>query len=289
LKNYALHWFRRDLRIVGNPALLHAWKRFEGRVLGIFCFDSKFLSRSDFSHNRFHLFLKTLESLQKELQSKGGDLLFLDTGPKAAFEKLFHDLKAKNLELPRLITFNRDYEPFAVERDSDMSAFFHKNGIEVQTERDHLLIEPNEIFKPADPSAPYQVFSPYQKRWLEVFHTESVQNRIAFAKRSLSQWKKNSQEKLFNLTWNEPNHLLLEYIKKNETKVTVPIPKVGTEAALDRLELFRKQIEAYSEQRDIPGIDGTSHFSLYFKNGTITGSQVITLLDLKPFSISRRR
>ena len=67
-KNWGLHWFRRDLRITGNEALRLNWKKSEGRTLGFFCFDSEFLSRPDFSHNRFAFFIKSLIALKKEMQ-----------------------------------------------------------------------------------------------------------------------------------------------------------------------------------------------------------------------------
>jgi deoxyribodipyrimidine photo-lyase len=53
---YGFHWFRRDLRIAGNPALGWSVKEHGGRVLGLFCFDAKFLARRDFSIDRFAFF-----------------------------------------------------------------------------------------------------------------------------------------------------------------------------------------------------------------------------------------
>ena len=90
---YAIHWFRRDLRVAGNEILDWSRKKFKGRVIGLFCFDKSFLSRKDFSHNRFQFFLQTLKSLKADLRKMGGDLLLLDTGPKEAFEEVFKELK----------------------------------------------------------------------------------------------------------------------------------------------------------------------------------------------------
>ena len=63
--SYGIHWFRRDLRVAGNPALQENWRKNQGRVLGIFCFDKKFLARDDFSVNRFQFFIETLKELKK--------------------------------------------------------------------------------------------------------------------------------------------------------------------------------------------------------------------------------
>ena len=43
-KSFGIHWFRRDLRIAGNPALQWSRIKFNGRVVGLFCFDSKFIT-----------------------------------------------------------------------------------------------------------------------------------------------------------------------------------------------------------------------------------------------------
>jgi deoxyribodipyrimidine photo-lyase len=75
---FGIHWFRRDLRVAGNSALRANCERHQGRVLGLFCFDSVFLSRPDFSHNRFAFFLATLDKLREELRALGGDLLVVD-------------------------------------------------------------------------------------------------------------------------------------------------------------------------------------------------------------------
>ena len=106
--NYGIHWFRRDLRVAGNLALKYNWSKSKGRVVGLFCFDSKFLSRKDMSYNRFQFFLNTLTELKKELNNIGSDLLVLDVGPEEAFSNLLADLSKNNLPKPSLITWGRD-------------------------------------------------------------------------------------------------------------------------------------------------------------------------------------
>jgi deoxyribodipyrimidine photo-lyase len=109
---YGIHWFRRDLRIAGNDALKVNFKKNKGKVVGIFCFDKSFLSRPDFSHNRFQFFIESLFELRNELRTIGSDLLVLDMEPLIAWKWLIDKLKKKNNSLPGLITWNRDYEPF---------------------------------------------------------------------------------------------------------------------------------------------------------------------------------
>ncbi len=70
---WGAHWFRRDLRIPGNEALKTNCKRNQGLTLGLFFFDSKFLLRPDFSHNRFSFFINTLRALKEDLAQQVRD------------------------------------------------------------------------------------------------------------------------------------------------------------------------------------------------------------------------
>ena len=99
ITDYGIHWFRRDLRVEGNPALTANLATHQGRVLGLFCFDHVFLARKDFSTNRFQFFLETLKVVKKQLLESGGDLLVLDVGPKTAYDQLFNELKSHGLPL----------------------------------------------------------------------------------------------------------------------------------------------------------------------------------------------
>jgi deoxyribodipyrimidine photo-lyase len=286
---YGIHWFRRDLRIAGNPALADNWKKNHGRVVGFFCFDPTFLSRPDFSTNRFRFFLETLRALKEELQEVGSDLLVLDGGPDEAFRALFHAL-ADGPEGPcRLVTFNRDYEPFARARDERITRLLQSElNCGVWTEPDHLLIEPSEIEK-AD--KPYQVYTPYQRKWLGYFRSEKIQNRLRHQKAGLEYLKKRAagkKEKIFSLEWKAlgkkglplPDRLA-PYLEKVVS--SVPLPKAGSLAAFHALEVFAGKVNAYADERDLPAVAGTSQLSIYFKNGSLTVSQAIAHLELEEF------
>jgi deoxyribodipyrimidine photo-lyase len=287
---YGLHWFRRDLRIAGNPALQAGWLRHHGRVLGLFAFDKAFLARPDFSHNRFGFFLQTLRALRAELRAAGGDLLVFDVGPKDAFQRLFAALHEHNLPLPATVSFNRDYEPFARHRDADIAAWLPQQfGVAVHTERDHLLIEPDELTRDGEPGAFYQVYSPFAKRWFERLRTDAIRERIAAQKSGLAYLDQRRPAKsLFAVTWSDlfggnlplADHLET-YIADNAPRVTVPLPEAGSRAALQRLRAFRDAgLGRYADRRDFPGLDGTSQLSIYLKNGSITPAMILAELCL---------
>jgi deoxyribodipyrimidine photo-lyase len=288
---WGLHWFRRDLRVPGNASLRHNWKQNQGRVLGLFCFDSAFLSRSDFSHNRFAFFIKTMRALRAELQAQGSDLLVVDGLPQQVFPKLFAHFKTQPEGLPSLVTFGRDYEPFARARDLAVTQTIEAMQVKVHTERDHILIEPWEIKKGAEPNSFYQVYSPFARRWFEHLETPEVQARLAAQAKAESYYERLQAvalEKVFTLTWNEfakapqfPFQDALDrFESENQKSVNITIPEAGFAAAFSRLREFKASLSEYGDKRDIPSLDGTSKLSLYLKNGSLVSSQILQFLSL---------
>lgn len=286
-KEYGIHWFRRDLRIAGNENLKYNWKINQGCVLGIFCFDSKFLSRKDFSQNRFAFFLKTLKELKNELQLQGGDLLVINEMPQTAFPRLFDYLNGNQISLPKVITFGKDYEPYARQRDDEVSKLINSYGIKVHSERDHLVIEPHEILK--DNGEYYKVYTPFSRKWIELYSTQRVQERIQ-SQKNINQYyerlKHNKFEKIFNLKWSDLKKLpfedrLEEFTKENSKSVTISIPDAGFKVAYERLQKFSALIENYDRDRDFPELDATSMMSIYQKNGSFISSQILHQLNLK--------
>lgn len=222
------------------------------------------------------------------MRARGGDLLFLDVGPEEGFRSLFKSLKASKLGLPKMISWNRDYEPFARERDLRMSELFEGEfRLLTHTERDHLLIEPTELTKNEEGGF-YQVYTPFKKKWLGLFGTPEMNSRL----RETAKWLKEGAPE-FTLTWGElgleKKGVLESYIeataKKAPSGVVKSGLKVGHTAAKEALKVFRDEwIAGYSEQRDIPSLSGTSKMSIYLKNGSITVPQIICLLKLTPDS-----
>ena len=281
---YGIHWFRRDLRIYSNPALQSLLKKTEGRTVGVFFFDSKFLARPDFSSDRFAFFLETLRSLKAEMKELGGDLMVLDHNPKEGWRRVFETLKESP---PKWISFNRDYEPFARERDAAISNLLEDLGAEVVTERDHLILEPWELKKDEKLGGYYQIYTPFFKKWSSIIG-ENETNRIPEAK-TKSEIQKDIKKTAFKLNWKDLHisksnsffdDALESFIQANQKNVKIPIPQAGFWCALERLERFKDKIDNYQDARDIPSISGTSGMSIYFKNGSITPALALGTLGL---------
>jgi deoxyribodipyrimidine photo-lyase len=275
-QKFGIHWFRRDLTLVNNPALWRNWQQNQGRVLGLFCIDRKFLARPDFSPNRFAFFLQTLHQLKAEMQELGGELLIIDSGPQDFFQQLEKNLTPSAYAALDLISWNRDYEPFARKRDQEVISLLEKKSLPFFHARHHLIIEPEELAKDKG----YKVYTPFMKKWYQIFVSDTVQARLLqkFPKlASFSQkWKavaspaflKSSALAAPEQFWHE---LSDPYLKTPLIK----LPAAGTTAALTRLGAFcRKGLDDYETQRDLPAEQGTSQLSIYLKNGSLTTSLV---------------
>lgn len=281
---YGIHWFRRDLRINGNLALKKNWIANKGRVVGLFSFDQTFLDRADFSHNRFQFFLKTLKSLKDDLRAQGGDLLVLNQSPDQAFSQILKLLPEK----PSMISWNRDYEPFARKRDALIYKILSELQIPVETERDHLLIEPNELGKDEEAKEGYQVYSPFARKWRKIFESPQVQDRLKEIESS-----QKSKALNFKLAWIDliskkslPKDHLDDFLKSNLKHVSIPIPSAGEKEAQKHLKSFVKKIEHYRDARDFPSLEGTSRLSMFLKNGSLTVPQIISSLKLETYGKS---
>ena len=284
---WGIHWFRRDLRITGNKALREIWQKTDGRTIGVFCFDSSFLSRPDFSHNRFAFFLKTLQALKTEFTEMGGDLIVVNQLPFDFFSDLLKVVKIP----PQFVSWNRDYEPFARQRDARIVELLASRGVEAITARDHLVFEPHEIKKDDKLGGFYQIYTPFSRKWFDQLKTPSGLSRISSETRLEKPSKKQSV--VFRGSWKEyvPAKMRLkdrldDFERENKKRVTISIPDAGFQIAYEQLMDFSKRISEYKENRDFPGIDGTSRLSMFLKNGSITSSQIIKTFKLEKLNLN---
>jgi deoxyribodipyrimidine photo-lyase len=292
VEKFGIHWFRRDLRVEENPALQWNLERNRGNTLGIFFIDPKFLLGSDFSTHRFVFFLQTLKALKTELQEIGSDLLVFDLPPSDGFDLVLSKIKFSQLSC---VTFNRDYEPYARDRDLQIEVKLEDLGIQVHLERDHLILEPRELQKDGKTPGIYHVFTPFLRKWFYLISQEDFQGRLTHSSEVIQQhqrWiKSKAKAPRSRLTWkqalskNQVEDCLDSYLHKFLPSVTIPLPKAGSEVAYGVAQQFLPKLKNYLIDRDYPFKAGTSRLSIYFKNGSIVPSRVASLFDLKDANI----
>ena len=286
---WGIHWFRRDLRVPDNAALAANHERTGGHTLGLFCFDSKFLSRDDFSPNRFAFFLKTIRALREDWRRQGGDLLVVDCLPREAFTRIFAWARTRDLGPPAVVTFNRDYEPFARRRDAEMTELFQAEGVDVRTFRDHLLFEPDEIKRGPGPTEFYQIYSAYARKWFAAAEGPEGQARLAgFRAVDAKIRDEAAAARPYRRKWSDLTALgefpfadaLGDFDRKNQPGVTAPIPEAGFDEGLRYLHDFAERLPSYADQRDFPAHLATSQLSFFLKNGSLTLGHAFNFLKL---------
>ncbi|KAA2241828.1 deoxyribodipyrimidine photo-lyase [Chitinophaga agrisoli] len=234
-----IFWFRRDLRLDDNAGLYHALQQ-ENQVLPIFIFDTNILDQLDEKADRRVTFIfEALEQIQATLEKKGSTLrVYYDT-PVNAFKKLLD-----TYTIDKVFT-NHDYEPYARERDQAVKELLQQHSISFHTYKDQVIFDKAEVMK--DDGTPYTVFTPYSRKWqatLNDFYLKSY-----------------------------PTH---KYIRNFLKEAPHRIPSLATMGFKEANGHFppgavkEELIRQYEQQRDIPGITGTSHMGVHLRFGTVS-------------------
>lgn len=240
-KKISIFWFRRDLRLDDNVGFLEALKG-DYPVLPIFIFDEEILSKLPEDDARVTFIHDTLQTMRNELQKEHNSSLAMYYGkPMDILKNL-----SEEYEVMSLYT-NRDYEPYAKERDEKVSEFLNENNIEFKTFKDQVIFEKSEIVK--GDGDPYVVYTPYKNKWQEQFDVDQ-DLKIHYTSQYLSNLISNSR--LPNLSLNDIG------FKKSD----IEIPDYDVTPTL---------IDNYEDTRNFPAKEnGTSHLGPHLRFGTVS-------------------
>ncbi|MEP7164254.1 MAG: deoxyribodipyrimidine photo-lyase [Ferruginibacter sp.] len=239
----SIFWFRRDLRLNDNAGLYHALK--SGRpVLPIFIFDTNILDKLENKTDKRVAFIhSTLVEMQQQLIKLGSSLQIYHGSPETIFKTI-----TGKYNISAVYT-NNDYEPYAKNRDENISAILKEKNIRFHSFKDQVIFEKAEVVK-AD-AKPYTVFTAYSRKWrslLSDFYLEQYP-----CKKYASNFFKQPMVQV-------PSLKQLGFI---ETRNLFPIKKIEEEL-----------IKHYSQQRNFPGIKGTSRLGIHLRFGTISIRQL---------------
>lgn len=248
----AIHWFRRDLRLSDNTALIAACRDFDA-VLPVFVFDPRLLHRDDVGGPRIAFLLESLDALERSLAERGVPLIVRTGDPAEVLTTLAQKTRAE------AVFVNRDYSPYARRRDRAVESRLRAGGVRWFEHADLLLTEPWECLK--SDGTPYTVFTPFSRRWREVAKCEP-ERRPRLPKAEIPRAHRVSAGE-------RPSLADLGF------RLEASIPKGGESSAQRRLRRFRAlRLARYATDRDLPAINGTSGLSADLKFGTISPRQV---------------
>lgn len=236
----SLFIFRRDLRLIDNTALIEASKNSKKVVLA-FIFNPRQLEKENkyFSRKAFTFLIESLEELQRMVKNYGGYLNVLYGNPSEVLARIFSE---KSIDA---VYINKDYTPFSIDRDKELSKICARQKIQFNTFDDALLHPPGSVRK--SNNQPYTTFNSFARK----------ARNMKFCETSTYVVKNISPEVLSS---SDPS-ILNKFPKE---KLFYP---AGRNAGLRALLDLPKN---YSSQRDIPAKNSTAHLSSHHKFGTVS-------------------
>ena len=164
-------WFRRDLRLNDNTGLLAALEENKD-VLPIFIFDEHIINELASDDPRISFIYKSLKGLDEELKKHGSGILVLKGDPLKVWKQLLDTYKISK------VFSNKDYEPYARERDHKVKELLQKSSVGFYQFKDQVIFEEGEVVK--DNKEPYLVFTPYKNKWLRQFKPKFESKTLNF-------------------------------------------------------------------------------------------------------------
>lgn len=231
-----IFWFRRDLRLEDNVGLFHALKSKQPVIL-LFIFDDAILNSLPKNDARVGFIHESLSKINTELKEIGSSLLVKKGITLEVWQSLLQEFDVKE------VFFNKDYEPYAIKRDSAICEILEANNAIFYSFKDQVIFEEKEITK-AD-GLPYTVYTPFKNKWLEKY------------KAMVQVQEYDSSDHFSNFYPSEFAFPTLEQIGFEESPIKVKPQNL-------------KFISNYQEIRDFPALDKTSYLSPHLRFGTVS-------------------
>ncbi|MGB0933949.1 MAG: cryptochrome/photolyase family protein [Lishizhenia sp.] len=245
--NVSIFWHRRDLRINDNAGLYKALRE-NHKVQPIFIFDKNILDKLPENDQRVLFIYTEIKRLREAYTEFGVDLKVYYGSPEEVFSALIDNPK----HTVKSVFTNRDYEPYAKQRDLKIFELLKSKNIEFLGAKDHVIFEKDEVLK--DDGTPYRVFTPYSRKW------KAKLNAYYIKKYPIEKYLSN-----FNTS--------------TEFSPLIQLSEMGFKSenvhAFPEKEIPISIVKKYNETRDFPAKKGTSRLSLHLRFGTISVRELV--------------
>ena len=237
-----IFWFRRDLRLDDNHALFKALKSGYD-VLPIFIFDSNITNKLNQNDHRLNYINNVLDGLNKRLSENKKKIYIYKGDPIEIISKLIIKLKIKEIYL------NKDYEPYARDRDDKIEKLCVANNVSYNSFKDHVIFEEDQIVK--NDGTPYVVYTPYSRKWIEKFQSNHL----------------DSYPSELNLDGFVDSDKIREVNYLMDFEKNIISPKT--------YNLNKDLIDKYEETRNFPALDSTSRIGVNLRFGTVSTRKIV--------------
>ena len=230
-------WFRRDLRLSDNPALLEAVA--DGDVLPLFVLDPELLGPAGPSRRAY--LAASLRALDASLRERGGRLSVVRGDPVRRVVLAAREVGAERVHVAA------DTGPYGRARDERVAAALADTGVELVRTGSAYAVGPGRVLNGS--GEPYRVFTPFSKAWIDHGWHAPADPPGDVDWRALTE------------TTEIPDPDLPDALE---------LPEAGEAAAARRwAEFLDDGVADYDEARNLPGVDGTSRMSVHLKYGEI--------------------
>jgi deoxyribodipyrimidine photo-lyase len=233
----AVMWFRRDLRLGDNPALVEAAA--DGDVLPLFVLDPALWGPAGPSR-RAHLGA-SLRALDASLRQRQAGLSVVRGDPVRRVVQAAREVGAQRVHVAA------DYGPYGHARDEEVEKALAGHGIELVRTGSPYAVAPGRVTNGSGDA--YKVYTPFSRAWAEHGWRGPVDAPSGGSWLALEE------------TTEIPDPSL---------PAGLSLPEAGEQAAARRWrEFLDERVADYDDDRDRPGVEGTSRMSVHLKWGEI--------------------
>lgn len=258
----ALVWFRGDLRVADNPALIEATEQATEGVIALFLLAPTQWKEHDWGNKRVSIVLRHLAPLKEQLEALKIPLLVrLAPHFDDATEALLEVMEAHECQA---LFANKEYELNERRRDQKVEQALEEKELKAHWFDDQLLLPPGSVLTQEE--TPYKVFTPFKKEWIKEL------DRRGGPPSPLSA---SAQSEMPCQSDDLPDEL--EGYDLSDCRED--LWPAGEEHAHERLEQFATyNASRYQDRRDTPSVRGTSMLSPYLTVGALSAKQCLNAI-----------
>jgi deoxyribodipyrimidine photo-lyase len=149
----AVAWFRRDLRLDDNPALLEACASADEVVL-LFVVDPRLWGPAGPARRAY-----LAASLAALHESVGGSLVVRHGDPVREVTRLADEVGARRVHVAA------DFGPYGARRDTEVETALAEQGVELRRTGSPYAVAPGRVVNSSGDG--YQVFTPFSRAWAD--------------------------------------------------------------------------------------------------------------------------
>ena len=242
-------WFRRDLRLSDNPALVEAGA--DGEVLPLFVLDPRLWGPAGPSRQAY--LAGSLRSLDASLRQRRGTLSVVRGDPVRRVVLAARAVGAERVHV------SADFGPYGRERDEAVEQALAEAGIELVRTGSPYAVDPGRVRNGS--GEPYKVFTPFSRAWNDVG------------------WDAPADAPT-GVSWLGLDEGTTE-IPEPRVPAGLDLPEPGEASAQRQWAEFLDRVDDYDTHRDRPDRDGTSRMSVHLKYGEVHPRTLLADLGAK--------